>query len=672
MRQRLASLLLLILTCHVPVGTIAFCCPAAAADTSVHLKGTDRAAGMNPAPEPASGRPARKEPPPAAALPVSAPASAAPESSVILAEPIRPTDTPATAHDANKTLDLTPLYLSTAVEMHSFRALRAEAAFDQSIRLRDAINYVLDHGLQVKNEREALIYQHWQTISQVAGALPNFLMSYSLSRSLVYDHSTSAIARLFYTGVSFPVFNGGGTVGSILSQYYREKAWRSAYRSTFQDIFLTVYQNYTNLLLQRVLLQIWAKAVEADQEQLRINKAQLQSGTGTKFTVLQTETQLAADRQSFLNQEVAMRKAALTLNSSLNYPMEVNLIPVEETLSEAPIFSEKVQLKDLFQDALAHSPQLRLYEYFRLTARRYQQVVAAGYYPSVAFFISWQFVDTQVHPAKNGFALGGAATSAINSSLNSTFAGRVNNNALGQQSGFDPTAGETALQGVNTPPVALPPVSLPPSAGGTPMNAMQSGSAVSSGAVAPSIFGGGTGSSSGSNSNGSLQAPSGVFPGLARELQMGFQFNWSVPSAALGTTAAVLQARTIARQALVQCNQELIIVQQTIRNDYLNMLAARETIDRAAAAVAASREALRIARVGLEGGVKTNLDVIAAQKDYITNLTAQAQAIVASNVAQAKLLHDIGMINATTLTTGYRHGVYEEPQPTKKIHWLYP
>jgi outer membrane protein TolC len=102
------------------------------------------------------------------------------------------------------------------------------------------------------------------------------------------------------------------------------------------------------------------------------------------------------------------------------------------------------------------------------------------------------------------------------------------------------------------------------------------------------------------------------------------------------------------------------------------MLAARQVIDKAASAVSSSREALRIARVGLAGGVKTNLDVISAQKDYITNLTAQAQAIVASNVAQAKLLHDIGMINATSLTAGYRPGVYDEPMPTKKIHWIYP
>jgi outer membrane protein TolC len=606
------------------------------------------------------------------ATPPTGAATQAADGTVTLAEPIRLTDETPINHDANKTLDLNPLYLSTAVEMHSFRALRSETNFDQSIKLRDAISYVLDHGLQIKNSRESLIYQHWQTVSQVASALPNFIMSYNLSRSDVYNKATTSIARSFFTGVSFPVFAGGGTVANILAQHYREKAWLNTYKSTFQDVFLTVYQNYTNLLLQRVLLQIWAKAVEADQEQVRINNAQLQNGTGTKFNLLQSETQLAADRQSFLNQEVQMRLAALTLNSTMNYPMEINLIPVEETLTEAPIFTENVTLQELLDDAFRFSPGMRQYEYFKLTANRNIQIASANFYPNVSFFISWQFNDTSVNPPGNGAALGGVATTAIDSALNTSFAGRVSNNALGQQQGFSPTAGQTSTQGINAAPVALPPVSLPPSAGGTPINAVQSGSAVTSGAVAPSIFGGGTGTSSGSNSNGSLQAPSGVFPGLFREIQMGFQFQWTLPNAGLTYAAQIMQARSIARQAMLQCNQELTLVEQNIRQDYLNMKVAKQVIDRAAAAVASSREALRIARVRLEGGVGTNLDVITAQQTYITNLTAQAQAIVASNVAQAQLLHDMGMISGTTLTTGYHHGFYDEPRPTKKIHWLYP
>ena len=174
----------------------------------------------------------------------SAASSAAADSTVRLAEPITLTDVSAERHDDNKTLNLTPLYLSTAVEMHSFRALRSESSFDQSIRLRDAINYVLDHGMQIKLSRESLVYQHWATMAQCATALPSFLLSYSLTNSDVYNKSTTSIGRQFYTGVNFPVFAGGGTLAGILTQHYREKAWKNTYKSTYQDVFLSVYQDY--------------------------------------------------------------------------------------------------------------------------------------------------------------------------------------------------------------------------------------------------------------------------------------------------------------------------------------------------------------------------------------------------------------------------------------------
>ncbi len=570
-------------------------------------------------------------------------------------------------HEANKTLNLSPLYLSTAVEMNSFEALRQEAKYDQSISLRDAINYVLDHGMAIKISRESMNYQHWLFISSLAAFLPSFAMSYNLTGVNVTNFHTTSIARTFLTGVSFPVFQGGGVLYSMLTQRYREKAWQYTYKSTVSDVFLDVYQKYTNLLLQRVLLQIWAKTVEADEEQLRINNMRLSSGTGTRYDIMQSEARLAADRQTLLQQGVAMRQASLVLSLAMNYPLGVNLIPVEETLTEAPLFDEHVQLKTLVQDALHFQPGLRQYEFFRLTAARNIQAQAASLYPTVALFAVYQQNDTGVEPAANGDALGGAATSAIASYLDSTFAGRVSNNALGQQYTFSPTAGSTSTQGANTAPSALPAAS-----GGQPIATIQSGSLVSSGAVAPSIVGGGNGSGTGPNQNGSLQAPAGIFPGYFREVQLGLQMQWNLPSFGLQTTAGLLAAKMLARQALMQCNQELSLVIEQIHSDYLNMLTDRELIDKAAAAVTSNREALRLARVRLEAGVGTNLEVIQAQSTYVTSLTSQAQAIVNSNVAQAQLLHDMGMISASTLSIGYRPGTFSEPIPTGRRWWTKP
>jgi outer membrane protein TolC len=537
--------------------------------------------------------------------------------------------------------------------MHSFDALRNETSITQEISLRDAINYVLDQGMQIKVSRESMNYQHILTLSGIAGFLPSYTTSYNLGDANVFNDHTTSISQTFLTGVSFPVFQGGAVLYSLLAQRYREKAWREAYRATVSDVFLDVYQKYINLILQRVLCQTLGKAVEADEQQLEYAKARFKRDVGTRYEIMQVEALLSTDKQAFLQQAVNMRQAGLALNLALNFPLSINLVPVEQTLTEAPLFTTNVQLKTILQDTLNFNSGLRQYEDFRLAAARNIQAQSASLYPQVSLFALFEINDATVSPMANGAALGGAATSAIDSFLDTSFAGRVSNNALGQQYTFSPTAGSTSTQGANTAPAALPAAS-----GGTPIAQIQSGSLVSSGAVAPSIFGGGTGNSSGSNQNGSLQAPAGIFPGVFRESQIGFSLSWNLPSFGLQTAAVVAASRVLARQALMQCNQEISIVVQQVRGDYLAYLAARDSIDKAAYSAAATKEALAYARARLAQGVSTQLDLIQSQHNYIAALTTQAQAIVASNVAQAQMLHDMGMINSTTLTDGYKPGTF--------------
>jgi outer membrane protein TolC len=578
----------------------------------------------------------------------------------------RSPDVVAANHEQNKTLDLRPLYLVSVVETASTKALGEEASYDQSITLGEALTYALTNGLPLKISKEAFNYQHYQTLANVASALPSFGMSYNIVHNNIFDKNTTSMAQSYLVGVSYPVFQGGSVLYGILTQYYREQGWKNAYKATISDVFLDVYQKYITLIQNRVLMQIYAKTVEADQEQLRINRTQFKAGTGTQFAVLQSETQLATDRQALIQQQVTVRQSALALNFSLNFPMSVNLVPVEETLTEASLFNQHVAVSTLLRDALTFNPSIAQYDMFRLTAARNIQLAAAPLYPSISLFTVYQHNEATVTPAGNAADLGGVATGAITSALDSTFAGRASNNALGQQQTFSPTAGSTSTQGANTAPSAMPAAS-----GGTPIGAVQSGSLVTSGAVAPSIFGGGNGVGSGANSNGSFQAPAGIFPGLFRSFQMGFSLSWSLPSAGLQSVANIYTAKVLARQALLQCNQELDLVLQTVRSDYLAMVNARVVIDKAAYAVASSREAYRLSRVRLFSGVSTNLEVVQAQRDYITALSSQAQAIVASNVAQAQLLHDMGMISVTTLTNGYQAGVF--PDPTKqKVGKLIP
>jgi outer membrane protein TolC len=281
-----------------------------------------------------------------------------------------------------------------------------------------------------------------------------------------------------------------------------------------------------------------------------------QAGTGTRFSVVQSDAQLSTDRQALLQQEVTMRQSALALNFTMNFPMAVNLIPIEETISEKQIFQNDATIDQLIALALQNRPELREYEDFKVAAGRNIQVAAAPLYPQLSLFQQYSYTNTTTN------------TSSTSSSSDTSGAG--------------------------------------------------------------------------------------VFGGLFRTYQQGLALVWSLNNMGLTSVANIYAAGSLSRQARIQANQELQTVIQQVRSDYLNWRAAREQIDNSAHGVRASLEELRMAKVRLAANVTTNLEVIQAQRDYINSLTTQAQAIVNSNLAQAQLLHDTGLISTDALLHGFK------------------
>ncbi len=459
-------------------------------------------------------------------------------------------------HEQNSTLGVDQLRLHSALRKDEFKWIRLEIGYDESITLQKALKYAADNNLAIKISKDNLNYQHYLLYGQVANALPNFSMAYNLTHTNIENEKVTSLARVFLTRVTYPVFQGGSVLQSILGQYYRDKGWREAYKASINDELLDVFKKYNALLLDRTLLQIRAKAVEVSEEQLRINRLMDQAGNGTRLSVAQSDAQLSMDKQALLEQQVKMRQSALALNFTMNYPMAVNLVPVEETISEQTLFQNEATIVDLVNLALHHRPELREYEDFKVAASRNIQVAAAPLYPQASLFQQYSYTNTtsQSHAAST----------------------------LADTSG------------------------------------------------------------------------AGVFGGLFRTYQQGLAVFYTLNNLGMTSTANLFAANSLSRQARIQANQNLQSVIQQVRSDFLTWRSAREQIDNAAHGVRASAEELRLAKIRLTSDVGTNLDVIQGQRDYINSLTTQAQAIVNSNLAQAQLLHDTGLITADSLLHGFK------------------
>ena len=133
---------------------------------------------------------------------------------------------------------------------------------------------------------------------------------------------------------------------------------------------------------------------------------------------------------------------------------------------------------------------------------------------------------------------------------------------------------------------------------------------------------------------------------------LNFSIAWAL--GALGTTdlANIQQARWQARQAGVAAKQSFQDVFEQVRTAYVQSLAADKRIESASAQIMAADEELRIAKKRMVAGLGLNLDVLNAQRDRTQASINKAQAIVDFNIAQAQLLHDVGLITVDTVTAG--------------------
>lgn len=145
----------------------------------------------------------------------------------------------------------------------------------------------------------------------------------------------------------------------------------------------------------------------------------------------------------------------------------------------------------------------------------------------------------------------------------------------------------------------------------------------------------------------------GVSGSGRRSVSAGFDLSWALQGMGVPDLGNTLSAQALARQALLESNEQYQLVVQSVRNSYLNMLTAKEQIEVAAEALVSSAEQLRLANLRVTYGQGINLELIQAQRDYVTALTNHAEAIINYNIAQAQLLRDTGQISVSSLTNEY-------------------
>ncbi len=133
---------------------------------------------------------------------------------------------------------------------------------------------------------------------------------------------------------------------------------------------------------------------------------------------------------------------------------------------------------------------------------------------------------------------------------------------------------------------------------------------------------------------------------------LGVSVNWKLGGLGTSDITEVQGSRWQARQAYLQANKELVTVLNQVRSSLLQSLDTEKNIEQAITEVVSSEEELRLAQLRFKSGLGTNLDIITAQRDLTQALIDKAQAIINFDIAQAQLLHDIGLTSVDNLSSG--------------------
>ncbi len=105
-------------------------------------------------------------------------------------------------------------------------------------------------------------------------------------------------------------------------------------------------------------------------------------------------------------------------------------------------------------------------------------------------------------------------------------------------------------------------------------------------------------------------------------------------------------------QSYARGNNEFLEVMDQVRNAYNTTLTSESVIEESTNEVLSAEEELRLARMRLDNGLGTNLDVLTAQRDLTEARLDKALALINFNKAQAQMLHDIGLISIDNLSSG--------------------
>lgn len=284
-----------------------------------------------------------------------------------------------------------PPILKSLITLNEGSPLSIDANQSIDVTLRDVLNSALSNNLPIKISQTNNQEKKWNYIQALSGFLPSLTNDISYQRLDGNYVSPAGLAIGIHnpyltmaSGFQQYLFKGGGILYTAKQNQARYRASKFELSGTINDMLLDSAERYYDLVRNDVLLQIRVKAVEVSKTLLVVNQDLFDNGVNTELDVLQAKYQLSADRQHLIKQQVARRKAAVRLATTLNIDQGTDLSIRNRMVAKTRLIDAALRPADLLKIAIDKRPELRKYEQLRLAAKAAIKVARSSLLPSVA------------------------------------------------------------------------------------------------------------------------------------------------------------------------------------------------------------------------------------------------------------------------------------------------
>lgn len=486
--------------------------------------------------------------------------------------------------------------------------LEARVDIPLKLNLEKTLNIAAKRNLEIIQAGYQKDVQKWKFWENIGNFLPDYKVGFSDQRLdgsfliggvfpiMTLTSSVSAFMRFDY-----PFFEGGKGFFNTLSAKKLYNSSKENLRASLNNILLEATKAYNQLLFEEAQLDVLEKAVEEARAVVGLNKNLDEQGAGTRFDVLQSETQLAEQEQQFISQQSKVREAAINLARVLNLEQETDIKPDKADLKIRELYDINRPITELISTALENRPDVKKAHLDYLASRNQIGVAFSGFLPTANFFGQYGGTGNVIfHRTK------------VREVVPDAIILDENGNPILQMVSRGRTSYQTFDSGIDLSNVTN--VSNVVRGGGKPFL-------------------------------------SKIDDSLMANKSIGIQIDWLLGDGlGVSTVSRINQARNQAK--LLKTNLDVLNqkVEQEVRTAYLKVQTSDKLLNVAEKRVTSATEALELAKARLENGVGINTELLNAQKQHKEALASEASAIVEYNNSQAELLHRLGLISIETLS----------------------